>query len=126
MAEGWMRLLHGDLFEVFSAGLNPGRVDPLAIRVMAEAGVDISGNRSKHIDEFRQMSIDYVVTVCDNAREACPFFPARNKKIHMSFDDPPHLVNASSTPEEILDMYRRVRDEIRKFVTDLPESLTAQ
>lgn len=122
MAEGWLRHLKGDLMEAFSAGVSPSGVDSRAVRVMAEAGVDISRQKSKHIDELGAAEFDYVVTLCDGARESCPFFPAKTKKIHKGFDDPPRLAEGAASEEEALAHYRRVRDEIRQFVENLPEA----
>ena len=123
IAEGWARHLKADAIEACSAGVAPSRLNPDAVRVMAEVGVDISGQRSKHVDEFADRSIDYVVTVCDHARESCPLFPGRAKVVHHAFDDPPHLAVGAATEEERLAPYRRVRDEIRAFVETLPEAL---
>lgn len=111
MAEGWLRQLAGDRFEALSAGAKPaGFVHPLAIRVMAEVGVDISQQRSKSIEEFSGQPLDVLITVCDHAREACPTFTAAVERLHWSFDDP---ANATGTEEEKLAVFRRVRDEIR-------------
>jgi len=126
MAEGWARRLKGDSLEPYSAGVEVHGLDPRAVRVMAEAGVDISGHRSKHVSELKDIAFDYVVTVCDNARESCPLFPGRAKAVHAGFDDPPRLAIAAKTEEEALGHYRRVRDEIRTFVETLPESLTGK
>ena len=120
MAEGWTRHLRGDLVEPFSAGIDVHGLNPRAVAVMAEAGVDISGQRSKHVDEFRGRRFDYVITVCDSARERCPFFPASVAVIHHSFPDPPALARNAVSEEEALEHYRRVRDEIRAFVEGLP------
>jgi arsenate reductase (thioredoxin) len=110
MAEGWLRKLGGDDFEAFSAGSKPaGHVHPLAIKAMQEVGVDISQHRSKSLDEFIGQPFDYVVTVCDNAREACPAFPGAANQLHWGFDDPAH---APGTDEEKLRVFRRVRSEI--------------
>lgn len=117
MAEGLLGHMAGDRFEVFSAGTRPAGLNPNAVKVMAEMGIDISGHRSKHVDEFSGQAFDCVFTVCDNAKEACPLFPGRGKRIHHSFEDP-----ASAPPERQLEVFRRVRDEIavnlRKFVRD--------
>ncbi|MDT8286195.1 MAG: arsenate reductase ArsC [Elusimicrobiales bacterium] len=121
MAEGWGKKLLAGKAEVFSAGTKPGTLDPRAIKVMAEAGVDISDHRSKHADEFRNESFDLVVTVCDNARESCPVWSGKAEKLHRSFGDPPHLSKEAKTEEEALAHYRRVRDEIRDFVAGLAE-----
>ena len=89
MAEGWTRALKADQLEAYSAGIQPKAVDPRAVRVMAEAGIDISGQMSKDIDSLGNLEFEYVVTLCDNARESCPFFPAKTKRVHMGFEDPP-------------------------------------
>ena len=123
MAEGWARHLKSDVIDPYSAGVKPHGLDPRAVRVMAEAGVDISGHRSKHLDELKNSDFDCVVTVCDNANEACPFSPGNAKKIHCGFDDPPRLAREAKTEEEALGHFRRVRDEIRRFVETLPDSL---
>ena len=123
MAEGWARALHGDLLEPFSAGTAPGRVDSRAARVMREAGVDLSGHRSKHLDEFIGVDFDAVVTVCDQASESCPVFPGTVHRLHVGFDDPPRRAAAAATEEEALADYRRVRDEIRAFIETLPDAL---
>ncbi|HCC48727.1 MAG TPA: arsenate reductase [Elusimicrobia bacterium] len=119
MAEGWGKKLLSGKAEVFSAGTNPGTVDPQAIKVMAEAGVDISGHRSKHASEFKDVAFDLVVTVCDKARESCPVWFGKAEKLHKSFEDPPHLAKEARSEEEALAHYRRVRDEIRDFVAGL-------
>ena len=119
MAEGWGEKLLAGKAEVFSAGTNPGTVDPRAIKVMAEAGVDISGHRSKHASEFKDITFDLVVTVCDKARESCPVWFGKAEKLHKSFEDPPFLAKEAKTEEEALAPYRRVRDEIRDFVAGL-------
>jgi len=123
MAEGWARHLKGDVLEPYSAGIEVHGMNARAVRVMAEAGVDISGHRSKHVSEWKDIAFDYVVTVCDNARESCPLFPGRTRVVHRSFEDPPRLAREAKTEEEALDHYRRVRDEIKVFVLTLPESL---
>lgn len=110
MAEGWIRHDLGDRVEVFSAGTLPSSVHPLAISVMAEAGVDISGHRSKSVQEFWGQPFDLVVTVCDSAREACPMFSGAVKQIHESFPDP---AGFTGTKEEVLGRFREVRDQIR-------------
>jgi arsenate reductase (thioredoxin) len=110
MAEGLLRHEAGDRFEVFSAGVEPSAVRPLAVRVMLELGIDISRQRSKSVDEFAGQEFDYVITVCDHANERCPVFPGKTKRIHWSFDDP-----AATAGGEVaqLSVFRRVRDEIR-------------
>ena len=123
MAEGWARHLKGDQIEPYSAGIEAHGLNPDAVRVMAEVGVDISGQRSKLVNELRGVEFDYVVTVCDNAHEACPVFAGKAKAIHVSFDDPPRLAVNAKTESERLAPYRRVRDEIRAFVEVLPNAL---
>jgi arsenate reductase (thioredoxin) len=123
MAEGWARHLKSDRFEAYSAGVETHGLNPNAVKVMAEAGVDISGHRSQHIDEFRDIDLDHVITVCGHAHESCPVFPGKTKVTHVGFDDPPRLAKDAATEEEALEHYRRVRDEIRAFVETLPEVL---
>ena len=123
MAEGWTRQLKGDTIEAYSAGTEPGMVNPLAVSVMAEMGVDITRQRSKHIDDLRGIEFDYVVTLCDQAQEKCPALPGKAKKVHVGFDDPPKLAFGSTAKQRRLTPYRRVRDEIKAFVEKLPESL---
>lgn len=123
MAEGWTHHLHGDLVEAVSAGVSPHGLDPRAVQVMNEAGVDISGHRSKHVDELLDVAFDKVITVCDAAAEACPVFPRPVSKLHRSFQDPPALAANAGNEEEVLAQYRRVRDEIRAFVENLPNEL---
>lgn len=123
MAEGWTRHLKADQIETYSAGIEAHGLNPDAVRVMAEAGVDISGQCSKHVSELGSIEFDYVVTVCDNAHESCPLFPGRVKVVHVGFDDPPRLAVNATTEEERLAPYRRVRDEIAEFVKGLPETL---
>ena len=124
MAEGWARALKHAVITARSAGVEAHGLNPLAVKVMAEAGVDISGHRSKLISEFEGQKFDYVVTVCDRARESCPVFPGRARAVHAGFDDPPQLARDAATEEEALRHYRRVRDEIRAFVETLPDALT--
>jgi arsenate reductase len=123
MAEGWARHLKPDLIAPYSAGIETHGLNPNAVRVMAEAGVDISGHRSKHVDEFADVEFDHVVTVCGHANENCPVFRGKAKVTHVGFDDPPRLAADAATEEEALPHYRRVRDEIRAFVLGLPESI---
>lgn len=113
MAEGLMRYDHGETFDVESAGTKATHVRPEAIAVMKEIGIDISGHRSKVVDEFADQSFDYVLTVCDNANESCPIFPGHANLIHQSFDDPAAV---QGTDEERLVAFRRVRDQIRSFL----------
>ena len=123
MAEGWTRALKGGLLEAYSAGIQPKGVDPRAVKAMAEVGIDISNQKSKDIDSLGNLEFEYVVTLCDNARESCPFFPAKTKRMHKGFDDPPILAAGAKTEEEAMAPYRRVRDEIKVFVQTLPEVL---
>jgi len=115
MAERIMNHLYADRYRAWSAGTQPSGLNPLAVRAMAEIGMDISGHRSKSIDEFRDTVFDYVVTVCDHAREACPFFPGAHQPIHRGFEDPS---SAEGTEEEKMAVFRRVRDEIRRWIRE--------
>jgi arsenate reductase len=123
MAEGWARHLKSDRFEAYSAGVETHGLNPNAVKVMEEAGVDISEHRSQHIDEFRDVELDHVITVCGHAHESCPVFPGKTKVTHVGFDDPPRLAKDAASEEEALNHYRRVRDEIRAFVDSLPDAL---
>jgi arsenate reductase len=123
MAEGWARHLKGEVINAYSAGTEPHGMNPLAVRVMNEAGVDISGHRSKHVNELADVPLDYVVTVCDHANETCPVFPGKVQRIHVGFDDPPRLAITAKNEAEALGHYRRVRDEIKAFVARLPDNL---
>jgi len=118
MAEGFARRLLSR-FEPYSAGIRPGGLDPLAVRAMAERGIDISRQRSKHVDELARVRFDRVVTVCDSAREHCPVFHGSARVDHVSFDDPPALARDARSEDEAMEHYRRVRDEIREFVSAL-------
>lgn len=124
MAEGWARHLRGDVIEAYSAGIETHGLNPNAVRVMAEVGVDISGHRSKNVRELQDVAFDYVVTVCGHAHETCPLFAGGAKVTHVGFDDPPLLARGASSEEEALGHYRRVRDEIRAYVERLPGVLT--
>jgi arsenate reductase (thioredoxin) len=123
MAEGWTRHLKGGVIEPYSAGIATHGLNPSAVKVMAEAGVDISGHRSKHLRELDDVAFDYVVTVCGHAHESCPVFPGKTRVVHVGFDDPPALAKTATSEEEALGHYRRVRDEIRAFIERLPEAL---
>jgi arsenate reductase len=123
MAEGWARALKSEVIEAHSAGTRKSQVNPLAARVMAEAGVDLAKHWSKDTDDLKGIAFDYVVTVCGHANENCPIFPGQTKVVHVGFDDPPKLAESAKTDEEALGHYRRVRDEIRRFVEGLPASL---
>ncbi len=123
MAEGWTRAMWGDRVEAYSAGIETHGLNPNAVRVMAEAGIDISGHKSERIDDFLDIGLDLVVTVCGHAHETCPIFPGATKLVHVGFDDPPKLAESAKTDEEKLDCYRRVRDEIKTFIETLPNLL---
>jgi arsenate reductase len=123
MAEGWARHLRSEFIEPYSAGIEKHGLNPLAVKAMAEVGVDISRHTSKHVDELSAVDFDYVITVCDHAGEHCPVFPRRATKLHVGFDDPPRLARRAKTEEEALEHYRRVRDEIRAFIETLPQIL---
>ena len=120
MAEGWAKALKGDVIEAYSAGTAPSTVNPLAIKVMKEAGVDISNQRSKNVTELLDVKFDVVITLCGDAKDTCPVFPGDAKVVHRGFDDP---ARAEGSEEEVLAFFRRVRDEIRDFVKTLPESV---
>jgi arsenate reductase len=121
MAEGWLRHLAGDRFEVVSAGTHPVGLNPYAVTVMGEAGVDISNHVSERVDPYLEQRFDYVITVCDNAQEACPVFPGASSKLHWNFDDP---AKATGTYEQQLIVFRKTRDEvadrIRQFLAETP------
>ena len=122
MAEGLLKHLAGDRFEVYSAGTKPGFVRPEAIAVMKEVGIDISRNRSKHVDEFAGMAFDYVLTVCDNARDGCPIYPGHTNRLHQSFEDPARVLGSE---EERLSAFRNVRDQIRTYLLKFPPAISA-
>lgn len=125
MAEGFTRALKSDSLAAYSAGVEKHGVNPRAVAVMAEAGVDIAGQTSKLVSELPDVAFDYVVTLCGSAHDLCPFFPGPVKKIHAGFEDPPALAASAATEEEALGHYRRVRDAIREFVAGLPGNLEA-
>lgn len=124
MAEGWARHLKRGVLEAWSAGVESRGLDPRAVEVMAEVGIDISGQRSKRLEEVSELVPHIVVTVCDDARESCPVFPRRARLLHRSFDDPPRLASTAATRQEVLGHYRRVRDEIGRFIETLPAGLS--
>jgi arsenate reductase (thioredoxin) len=127
MAEGWARHLLAGRVEPSSAGVEARTaVDPRAVRVMAEAGVDISGQRPKTVDSLKDRTFDLIITLCGHAQETCPFFPGPGRVVHFGFEDPPRLAEGAATEEAALGHYRRVRDEIREFVAGLPEWLNSQ
>ncbi len=123
MAEGWARALKGDALEPHSAGIVSSGLNPSAVKVMAEAGVSIKNQASKSVEDVRDISFDYVVTVCSEAGAVCPSFPGGVKAVHVPFDDPPKLAEGANSEEEALAHYRRVRDEIREFVERLPGAI---
>jgi len=125
MAEGWTRHLKSAVIESFSAGIEKHGLNPLAVKVMAEAGVDISEQKSTLVDDLPTRDFDYVVTVCNHAHESCPHFPGQAKVVHVGFDDPPAHAKNADFEEKALVPYRRVRDEIMSFVQSLPDSLTS-
>jgi len=123
MAEGWANHLKADSVQAYSAGIEAHGLNPIAVRVMAEAGVDISAQRSKLVSALKDVSFDYVVTVCGQANEKCPIFPGKTKVVHVGFDDPPSLAKMAANENEAINIYRSVRDEIRDFVMTLPKRL---
>ena len=120
MAEGWARHLKSDSIQPFSAGLEAHGLNPNAVQVMQEAGVDITGQKSQKVKEVETIPFDFVITVCGHADENCPVFTCATTVVHYGFDDPPKLAQNAKTQEEALDHYRRVRNEIRAFVETLP------
>ncbi len=120
MAEGWAKALKSEEFEAFSAGVAPCYVHPRAIRVMQDAGIDISGQYSKHVEELDGIRFDYIVTLCDYAGEVCPYRPGLGKRVHRPFEDP---VFYRGTEAEVLARFRVVRDQIRRFVEGMPGNL---
>ncbi len=125
MAEGWLRYFQSGKFEALSAGIEAHGLNPIAVEVMAEAGIDISQQQSNTIEELSPFRTDYVISVCNQARKRCPKLPAAVKKIHASFDSPPLLAIEADNNEKALMHYRRVRDEIRDFVRNIDAALAA-
>jgi len=123
MAEGWAKALKSNVIDAYSAGIETHGLNPNAVRVMAEAGVNISNQKSQLTKDLPIKEFDYVITVCSRAHEKCPYFPAKTKVIHKGFDDPPILAKNAKTEEEIISIYRKVRDEIKSFIETLPESI---
>jgi len=127
MAEGWTRQLKGDQIKAFSAGIETHGLNPHMVKVMNEAGVDVSNQKSENIRDFAEHDLDVVITVCGHAHETCPVFPANCKVVHTGFPDPPkmakELAEKGATEEEQLDCYRSVRDKIKEYILTLPESL---
>ncbi len=126
MAEGWARRLKGDVVEAWSAGIEKHGMNPYAVKVMAEAGVDMSMQYSKTPEEIGQVQFDYVVTVCGHANESCPIFPGKTRVVHVGFEDPPKVTKDMPDGAEKLGVYRRVRDEMRAFVEGLPANLNRE
>jgi arsenate reductase len=123
MAEGWAHALKSDELEAYSAGIETHGLNPNAVKVMAEAGVDISHHKSENVADLLHIPFDYVITVCGHANEHCPLFPGKAKVVHVGFDDPPKLAAQVTGEEEKLNCYRRVRDEIKAFIETLPKGL---
>ncbi len=123
MAEGWARHLKSDVIDAYSAGIWPVGVNSRAIEVMAEAGVDISAQKSQHVDDFLGTDFDYVITLCGNAREQCPAFGGKARLVHVPFEDPTLAVGS---PDQIMAAFRETREQIRAFIETLPESLTTE
>jgi len=124
MAEGWVRRLKADIIEAYSAGIEKHQLDPRAVKVMAEAGVDISMQKSKSISELPTCEFDYVIALCGDAEEKCPVFPGKAKVVQRGFDNPPKLAETAKSEEEALAHYRCVRDEIRAFIEKMPGNLS--
>lgn len=123
MAEGWARQLKSDVIEPYSAGIETHGLNSNAVKVMAEAGVDMSAQQSTHVSEYKDIDFDYVITICAHTDENCPVFSEKVKVIHRGFDDPPKLAKDAQTEEEALSHYQRVRDEIRAYIEQLPDAL---
>lgn len=123
MAQGWVKKLKGDILLPYSAGVEKHGIDPKAVQVMSEVGIDISKQQSKLISELAEKDFDYIVTICNDANEKCPVFPGRARRLHQGFDNPPFLSRQAKSEEEILSIYRRVRDEIKSFVEKMPRNL---
>lgn len=120
MAEGWARHLKSDCVEPYSAGIETHGLNPSAVKVMAEAGVDISQQKSQHVDDFSDIDFDLVITVCSHADKKCPMFSKNTKVVHVGFDDPPKLAALATSEDQALEAYRRVRDEIKTYIETLP------
>jgi arsenate reductase len=123
MAEGWAKKIIGAKALTYSAGTDPSTIDPLAVKVMRESGIDISGQRSKSISELSNVDFDMVITVCDNAKESCPLWLKTTKKIHKNFTDPSAISKTLKDENEILNNYRKTRDEIKDFILDISKNL---
>ena len=120
IAEGWARHLKGDIMDVYSAGIAPGTLNQIAVRIMAEAGIDVSTQRPKYVDELKDVAFDYVATVCDNARENCPVFPRKTKLFHKAFEDPTFM---TGTEQQIQAAFVKLRDQVKEFIAKMPEIL---
>jgi arsenate reductase len=117
IAEGWAKHLKSDVMDVYSAGIAPGTLNQMAVKVMAEAGIDISAQKPKHVNELKNIDFDYVVTICDNARENCPIFPHKTKLFHKTFEDPTFMVG---TEQQIKAAFVKLRDQMKKFIEKMP------
>jgi arsenate reductase (thioredoxin) len=126
MAEAWARYLKPGVIEPYSAGTQPKGIDLRAVKAMAEVGIDISGYKSKSVLDLPDMEPDYVITLCDAAQQACPFFPAKTAVIHHGFEDPPRLAEGAEDEEEAMTHYRRIRDEIKAYIETLPDALSRE
>ncbi len=123
MAEAFARKMGPHFLQAYSAGVDPGTLDTRAVQVMAEIGIDISGQRPKSIESLGNIAFDVVITLCDHANETCPYFPGKVLRLHRGFEDPPRMTAGETKEDVILDGYRKVRDEIRSFVANLPQLL---
>lgn len=123
MAEGLAKHFLSNKITVYSAGIEKHGLNEMAVKVMNEIGIDISGNLSKTVDELSENIFDFVITVCGHAHETCPFFPAKTKILHQGFDDPPFLTREMTNEKDILNIYRRIRDEIKNYILTLPDIL---
>jgi arsenate reductase len=126
MAEGWARRLQGEVMDAYSAGTHPKALDPLAVQVMADVGIDLSTQQPKSLDAVQHLPFNYVITVCSDAHETCPVFPGRARIVHRGFDDPPRLAAEAKSQKEALGHYVRVRDEIKAFIEQLPGALLTE
>lgn len=123
MAEGWAKKLKSEIITAYSAGIETHGLNPNAVKVMKEVGVDISQNKSQHVEELKNIDFDYVITVCGHANENCPIIFTDAKVIHVGFDDPPKMAEKLNKQEDQLNCYKKVRDEIKSFIKTLPDSL---
>ena len=123
MGEAWTKALKGDVIDAYSAGVAPKGIDPRAVKAMKEVGINIGSQGSKTVDNIKGVEFDYVITVCGHAHETCPYFPGKTRVVHVGFDDPPHLAKDIEDEDEAMVIYRRVRDEIKAFVEQMPDVL---